>query len=417
MALPGVQVFIQGGGLGRRNPSGDDCAAAIFNGPSPGSAPLLQLGTTYLLKSPADAEVLGIDAAYDTANDVLVFHHISEFFRMNPNGSLWIMLVAQSVTLTQMADKANAYAYKLINDSHEVSGETPARRLGIFRCPATGYSPTTTDGMDADVFTAVAKAKELMTQLDSEKAWLGSIGIEGRAFTGTATNADSLRALEKGGVYVVIGQDGDIAAIDALHASYAALGTFLGTRSRAKVNESTAWPEKFNLQDEGLTKFIDLRLSSNLSIGSYSVTDQTTLHDKGYIFAKRHRGLAGAYWSSNPSCDLESSDFAYITDREVMAKAARLVYAALLPKVESPVTVDAATGKLDPGFVTYLERLGQSALAEMESAVEVSGKDVYIDPNQNIISTGVLAVKFTIVPTGTARQIEAYIGFATSLNP
>ncbi len=415
MALPGVSIIFQSGGLGRRNPTGDDCAAMIGNGVSPGSSPLLQLGTSYLLKSTDDAETIGIDAAYDTANDVLVFHHISEFFRKNPNGSLWLMLVAQTVTLTQMADKANQYAYKLINDSFEVSGETPARRLGIFRAPATGYSPTTTDGMDADVFTAVAKAKELMTQLDSEKAWLGSIGIEGRAFTGTATNADSLRALEKGGIYVVIGQDGDIAAIDALHASYAAIGTFLGDRSRAKVNESTAWPEKFNLQDEGLTKFIDLRLSSNVAIGSYSVTDQTTLHGKGYIFAKRHRGLSGAYWSSNPSCDLEASDFAWITDRETVAKAARLVYIALLPKVESPVLVEAATGKLDPGFVTYLESVGSGALAEMDTAEEISGKDVYIDPNQNIITTGKLVIKFKVVPTGTAREIEAYISLATSL--
>ena len=42
----------------------------------------------------------------------------------------------------------------------------------------------------------------------------------------------------------------------------------------------------------------------------------------------------------------------------------------------------------------------------------VDSIDVYVDPEQNILATSKLDVKFTIVPTGTARQIEATIGFS-----
>ncbi len=411
MSLPDVSIIFGNGGLGRRTPTGDDCAAMIGNGVSPGSAPLLQLGTTYQLNSPDDAETLGITAAYDTANVVLVRYHINEFFRKNPNGSMWMMLVAQTVTLTQMADKANQYAYKLINDSFDVEGEIPARRLGIFRAPASGYSPTVTDGLDADVLTAIPKAKELMDQLDSEHAYLGSITIEGRAFTGTATNAENLRALQSGGIGCVIAQDKTIGDIDALHESHAALGTFLGDRSAAPVNADTMWVEAFNLQDAGLTKFIENGLSSNLLVSSYSITDQGTLHGKGYIFGRKLRGVPGVHWTGNPSCELEADDYAWLNDREVIAKCARLIYAALIPKLGRPVNVNATSGKLDPTFITYMEQLGHGSLAGMQSANEFSGKDVYINPAQNILVTSTLEVTFSITPTGTMRQITGKVQF------
>lgn len=411
MSLPNVSILFGSGGLGRRNPTGDDCAAMIGNGISPGAAPLLQLGQTYQLKSVDDAETLGITAAADTTNKVLVRYHINEFFRKNPNGSLWLMLVAQTVTLTQMVDKANQYAYKLINDSFDVAGEIPARRLGVFRAPDTGYAPTVTDGLDADVLTAIPKAKELMEQLDSEHAYLGSIAIEGRAFTGTATNAENLRALQSGGIGCVIAQDKEVGDTDVLHNSSAALGTFLGDRSAAPVNVDTMWVEAFNLQDAALTKFVENGLSSNLLVSAYSITDQGTLHDKGYIFGRKHRGVPGVHWSGNPSCEVESDDYAWLNDREVIAKCARLIYAELIPKLGRPVNVDATSGKLDPTFVTYMEQLGHGALAGMQSANEFSGKDVFIDPAQNILSTSKLVVKFSITPTGTMRQIEGQLQF------
>ncbi|MGE0635990.1 MAG: DUF2586 family protein [Bacteroidia bacterium] len=409
MGLPNVTINIGNGALGRRNPSKDMVSAMIGNGVSPGSSPLLQLGTSYQLKSTNDAVTLGIDADYDTTNNVLVHHHIKEFFRMNPDGELWIMLLADTVSLTDMLDVANtSNAAKLLLDA---GGNV--RRLGAFRCPATNYTPTTTDGIDADVLTAIAKAKALKAQEDAAHRNLGGIIIEGRSFTGSATNAEDLvgGGYDADGVAVTILQDYDVAATHAIHAGYAALGTVLGSRSKAKVNEDTMWVEKFNLQDMSVPIFENVSLSSNLLLSSYSDTDLGTLHDKGYIFGRKYVGVDGVYLNSNKCATAASSDYAYLPDNEVIAKAARLIYAALVPKLGNPVSVDTTTGKLDRTFVAYLERLGHTSLSEMETGQEISGKDVFVDPDQNVLSTSEITLKFSITPTGTARAITADLSF------
>lgn len=409
MGLPNVTINIGNGALGRRNPSKDMVSAMIGNGVSPGSSPLLQLGSSYQLKSINDAVTLGITAAYDTTNNVLVYHHIKEFFRMNPDGELWIMLLANTVTMTQMLDVANtSYAAKLLLDA---GGNV--RRLGAFRAPATNYTPTTTDGIDSDVLTAIAKAKALKAQEDAAHRNLGGIIIEGRSYTGSATNAEDLvgGSYDADGVAVTILQDYDIAETHAIHNGYAALGTVLGLRSKAKVNEDTMWVEKFNLQDMSIPIFENVALSSHILISAYSDTDLGTLHGKAYIFGRKYVGVDGVYLNSNKCATAASSDYAYLPDNEVIAKAARLIYAALVPKLGNPVSVDTATGKLETTFVSYLERLGHSALAEMETAQEISGKDVYIDPAQNVLSTSEINVKFSVVPVGTARTIIADLSF------
>jgi len=45
-----------------------------------------------------DAEALGITPAYDDTNAVLAYHHIDEFFRIAPDGNLYIVLDDGSLT-------------------------------------------------------------------------------------------------------------------------------------------------------------------------------------------------------------------------------------------------------------------------------------------------------------------------------
>jgi hypothetical protein len=81
------------GGLGRRLPNQDMYSGLLANGVAvTGGA---QLGTIYHLKGVSEAVTLGLNAAYDTTNTVLVYEHINEFFRINPNGDLYLMLVGQ----------------------------------------------------------------------------------------------------------------------------------------------------------------------------------------------------------------------------------------------------------------------------------------------------------------------------------
>ena len=51
-------------------------------------------------------------------------------------------------------------------------------------------------------------------------------------------------------------------------------------------------------------------------------------------------------------------------------------------------------------------------LIQMQSANEISGFNVNINPNQNVLSTGILNVTVELVPVGVARNIIITIGFA-----
>src|SRR6185312_5462400 len=117
------------------------------------------LGTTVVLTQPSDADAMGLTAAYDAANHVLVRYHIEEFFQYAPNGKLYLMLVSQTVTQTQMWDIANNYVKKLVNDS----GNT-IRMVGTVRNPTGSYTPvfTGTQIIEDEVLAAVPKAKALL---------------------------------------------------------------------------------------------------------------------------------------------------------------------------------------------------------------------------------------------------------------
>ena len=52
----------------------------------------------------------------------------------------------------------------------------------------------------------------------------------------------------------------------------------------------------------------------------------------------------------------------------------------------------------------------------MQANGEISGFQVTINPDQNVVSTGKLTIAIEIVPKGTARTILINIGYVTALS-
>lgn len=413
MALPSINIIRAGGGLGRREPSDDGICGIIMGGVATvatTSTAALPLNTSVKLQSTTDAKGYGLDSNYDTSNSVLVYYHIEEFFRMNPNGTLWLMLVGQAVTQTQMIDKAiTTNAKKLITDAN---GEIKV--LATALNPAT-YAPTITSGIDADVISAILKAQQLIDEEKGEQRPIDII-IEGRAFTGTATALLNVRSTSPIApqVHVCLAQDNVKAASLALYAKHASVGTLLGTISLARVHENIGWVGKFRIDSPADNKFTMPGLSSSLPINSYTTTDLITLNDKGYIFLRKFNNVSGAYWNDSSSCTLSSDDYAYLENNRVINKAHRLVYAAYVPYQNAPLKVDSA-GKLSPEVIAMYESVGNQILANMLNDGEISAGAIYIDPDQNVLSTSKLMIKIRIVPIGTNRTMEVNIGLSASI--
>jgi hypothetical protein len=411
--MAGLSIIRTNGNTGRQQPSEDGISALCMNGIAVSGG--AQLNTVYELFSLADAEQLGLTKAYDLAEKVLVWHRIREFFRLAPNGRLYLMLVSQATTLTQMADVATTNGLaKLLRDP-KCTGKV--RQAAIARNPATGYIPSNgSSGLDGDVLTntsgtfsgAIIKAQELAAAEEVLHRPV-MIFVEGRGFNGTVGDATDLHLLNCPQVAVTIAQDKDVASLDALFSGYASVECLLGMTARRAVNECVGFVADGNLQDQAKGIYVQPALSSGTLLSGYTAANLSALAAKAYITPLTYAGVAGVYFNRSFTCVLETDDYARIQLNRVIHKAIRLVYAALVPEINRTIKVEPSTGKMTPGMCKYFEEKGEAALDAM--ANEFSGKSVFCDPNQNVISTSKVTVRISIVPDGTAESIDVFIGF------
>jgi hypothetical protein len=416
--LPTVTITRLNGQLGRLGAdSGEGVAALVMGGVAVvGGA---QLNTTYRLYSPKGAEDLLLTAAYDTTNKVNVNYHISEFFRLNPTGELHIRLVAQTVTLAQMCDKALTHLKQVL-----VDGGGRIRKAGVVRNPATGYTPTLSGGLDADVIAAIPKAQELADDEFANDRPVNNIVIEGREFNGTVGAATDLRAIVGGpyrDVTVCIAQDGQRADDDALFAKMAAVGTCLGLATNKLPSASFARPiSSNNLTSVTAGRFLDARLSSGALLSSLTQGDQNALHNKGYVFARQFNGYDGVYFNQSSNCVPVTDDYNSSELRDVMNYAVRLVRPVLIPYINSTLPVKAG-GRIDDGAAKGIEADVRSVLTAMSNEVS-SISTVIVDPAlddlgqpyPSFLSDGVLRLVIGLVPKGKAEQILVSIGYASA---
>lgn len=410
--LNGVTVVKTEGGLSRLSNNKDNIRGMVLNGGA--AAPSgLAFNTGVKLNSKEAAEALGITKTYDADNSVLVHHHIREFFLKNPQGILWLMLVAQSVTLTNMVDKdyVGGCAVRKLQDA--AGGEV--KRFGIGRNPDGSYTPTITDGYDEDVINAIPKAQALADEMWGSHVQAGII-IEGRSFSGSAASSKDFRTMDSESVSVCIHADLDISqSVSNPQNAYAGIGTILGVSSAARVHENIGWAEKFNVQSAADGSYVNAGFVGGLAINSFTDADLKTLNDKGCIFLRTFTGYDGVYFNDSHTCTEITSDYAYMENIDVINKAAREVYTRLAPKTNSPVKI-ADDGTLHRSVINTYQAIGNEALNQMLISEEISDAEVYVNPDQSLLQDSKLKVKLRIIPIGAARWIEVEIGFVQRLS-
>lgn len=414
MARNNVTVEKLQGRLGRRAENLDGVCGLITNGVAVVNG--LTLGTIYVLRSINDLEALKVDRAYDISNKVLLYHRVERFFLLSPGTELHLMVVAQTITLTQMADKANAgYAKKIIKDS---GGRV--KMVAIARNPATGYTPTITTGIDADVLAAIPKAQALVEE-EFGQFRFAQIFLEGRGYSGAASGAVNLRAIENvsaPNVSVVIHQDLDLAAKDALFAGAAQVEDFLAIQSIAAVSQNAGERiDTFNLTRaaEGLN--VRVGLSSNLAVATYSDTDLTTLHDKGFIFGEPVSGIDGHYFNDTHTCVALTSDYSFVENNRTINKAIMLGRLSLVPSINARLRVDSQTGQLLDIERSRLEDAVSGSLDVMLRDGDISGGvEVFINPAQNLLAGDDIEIELGFVPVSIGRKIKLKVGFTNPFN-
>lgn len=329
-----------------------------------------------------------------TSKQAIWYYHISEFFRLQPQGALYVgfFAIPAPYTFTEIT-------------TMQTFANGNIRQIAIYKDSAAFASGdlTTIDG--------VCKAN-----VTAHKEIIALYGGDISAVVDVSTLTD-LSTLTANTVTAVIGQDG--AGQGAfLYLTYGksitTLGATLGAIAFAKVNESIAWIQKFNISNG--TECDTIAFANGVLFTSATVTDSflSTIQNLRYLFLRKFVGIAGSYFNENPTAITPSSSYAFIADNRTIQKATRGVYASLLPALNSPIILN-ADGTLTDQSAAYFVGLAEVNLIQMVRNSELSAQQVVINPTQNVLATGILVVSIKLVPTGTARNITVNIGFNVSI--
>lgn len=375
------------GGLGVQATSADGTSGFIFAGVAASIVGGAQLDTVYELNSLKDAESLLINAAYDTANTTVLYRHLKDFYRLNPAGKLYIILVTDTNTAAM-----ETATDKLVTVSN-----------GEVRTVAISFADgSTVDAALAATITALqAKAESVLSATDAPIIYL----LEGRVLDDSV----DLTALNSPRVAVVAGQDVNISAVT--ETKYSTLvGLCLGAIAQKQVHENIGHVQSGNMLGGDL-------LQAAIGGASFDPSLAINLEAAGYIFLKQFNGFAGWYWNDSFTCtDKTQDDYYSIENNRVWDKAYRLQRVSMLPYVNGTINVDADTGQLPLEVAKSFEQTARRSLDVMEAAGEISGAEVFVDPEQNILSTEELVFASEIVPVGIGRTLRGTIGFNNPLS-
>lgn len=320
-------------------------------------------------------------------------YQVRQFFAMSPEGTLYLAVKLSGEILPDEISALQMYA----------SGKL--RQVGIAAAGTSVISAEQITGYQTEAETLESNHMPLSVVVALRKGNYTSIA-----------DLTSLNLVLAGrqNVSVFVSRDLDATLVSEQNAGnlheLAAIGLILGAVSLASVNESIAWVQKFPL-DMKKPGFVTGEL-----LKETTVTNLNLLNDNHLIFVREHVGASKVYFNDSHTLDVATSDYAYIENVRTMDKATRGIRSNLLPYLNSPLKVDATTGKLSPDTVAYLETVAGRALEDMEKADELSGYEVIIDPEQNVLATSELEVIVHNVPMGVMRKVKVKIGYTQSLS-
>lgn len=417
MPRPNVTISLGNGQLGRQAASQDGVAVLVVGIPD---AYLALLGIARLFYSRKDAEAAGITEANDAGQNALVWEHIKDFYSEAADGQpLHLVLVPAGTTLTNLFTVGNAANTTLAAYLQAQAGSI--RLVGTALNPAAAETAGGT-GITADLLTAIPLAQTFAVAEFGRYRPI-TVVLEGRLFTGTATNARDLRTLTSNRIGVAIGRDkvraaalvagrtdtlGNVLAAITLASKYAAVGQALGRLAAIPVQRSMG-----RVKDGPLAGVVAAELSGGTLVSSLAGTDLDLLDAKGYIYPTIHPGKDGFFYNEDPACVASTDDYAYLKDGRVIDKVARVARAVYLEELLDDVRVDPITGKLSPIEVARFQNVLENAVnTQLTAQGEISGATVYVDPAQNVIATSQISAVVSVVPVGTARQITVKVQFS-----
>ena len=391
--LAGVKIEKLQGGLGRKNPSTDSHIALIIKatGNATLDATISNEGKGLILTSLSQAESLGLTLSASANGASPFYEHISEFFRLAPEGTLYLF-----------NNKTVANLLAFIKENKEIKG------FGIVDDFGAATQEATIAQYQSGIINVLATENRLID--------FGIIGWNNF----NVANVIDLTELDAPQISVLVVGSGT--------STFAAVGAFLGMLAVRKVNENAGSVDiqnkplekrgssDYTLTDKNKGLWVNPKLTGGATISSLTKAQLTDLESKGYIYAASYEGYPGAFFTNSKTCISQASDYCFIENNRVWNKAARALRIALLPEVKGVVKKNPTTGFIKSTTISRWTGIGNKALEQMVTNDEISGFDIYINPQQVVNSTQPVKIKASVVMDGIVHEFEVALGLTNSIN-
>ena len=388
--LPRVKINYLNGLLGTVPDNQDGLLGMLVLGATAVSTTFV-LGTPYRLVRPEDLSALGITST----NNARIVDLVKQFYAEAEEGTPVYLIGLAATAMTTVLDVDNGPMKAILQ---QLNGSL----RGLIVASASTASVTVTDGLDPDVLTAMPKAQALAEWAADNLYAPIFVILEGRHFE-SAADAPDLKSLAYNRVGVFIG---DVVASSI----NAAVGTLAGLVASIPVQRNIGRVASGSLAP------VAMYIGANKVDVAMSVVD--ALYAKGYICPRIYTGLSGYYMVDDPLAVAGTDDYAHLTARRTVDKAARIAYVTMLQFLLDEIEVN-TDGTMQPAVLKSWQAAVEDAInnqmtaAGELSAVDGSGCKFFIDPAQNVLSTSKVEGTLKVRPFGYAREITVNIGFLT----
>lgn len=385
MALPGVDIDINDGALGRSVATDDGVAGLVLTGIA---ATGLALNVAKKINTLAEAIALGITAVTLPH----AYAQLAGFYKKAGDGAeLWFMLVSEATTNPDVFVLTTGPMDKLLEASQgriTIAGTSMGR--------AGGYTATPTGILDYNIGTVATAAQALAVKYANRFAPVRII-LDGTYLIDPLTGITTIKgAGDRVGVFLGVTETGKRAA---------SMGEFLGQLAVIPVHQSIARVKSGPFSANAF-------LTSGKAIESYPVGTLDSLHDSGYMALRGFLGVFGAYVTDDLTLAAPTSDYTSLARGRVIDKAIRLTYQTYVYELNDTIEIG-NDGKLLPTKVSYIEDVITRALStRMLAEGNCSAVAASVDPAQNVLATDTIEVVVKITPLGYLKDIIVKLGFA-----
>ena len=389
--LPRVKINYLNGLLGTVPENQDGLLGLVVLGAAEVSTTFVS-GKPYRIVRPEDLNALGITAS----NNARIVELVTQFYAEAEEGTPLYLIGLTATSMTTVLDVDNGPMKAILQ-------QLRGALRGLIVASASTATVTVTDGLDPDVLTAMPKAQALAAwAADSLYAPIFVI-LEGRHFE-SAADAPDLKALAYNRVGVFIG-DVTVSSINA------AVGTLAGRIASMPVQRNIARVASGALAPAAMF------IGASPVDEAMSVVD--ALYAKGYMCPRIYVGLPGYYMVDDPLAVAGTDDYAHLTSRRTVDKAARIAYITMLQFLIDEIELNEDGTMQQPVLKSWQAAVEDAINSQMSAAGELSvvngsGCKFFIDPQQNVLATSKVQGSLRVRPYGYARDIIVNVGFLTA---